>query len=216
MDFYLEYICQPLLPHLSVKKLLMFTSCNKFLHSKSEEYIREKCKILFGSFKPKISWRYTLPLLKYGKRQVPVFVNLCDDNGKVTIEHKYNAIIYARENKPSTKSHISFDNSVEEFSLDYQYYDSCFQILEPNSKLEDSIENYISSNDTEDHEIYDNKRLSFKISQPRNNCERYYFPHLLNNNKYIGLSQIHDKTLFESITSIDIFMKLIPKNIDDN
>lgn len=64
MDFYFESICEPLLHMLNVKELILFTSCNTYLYSISEKYLEYNCKKLYDVDIPRISWRYTLSLLK--------------------------------------------------------------------------------------------------------------------------------------------------------
>ena len=198
MDFYLEYLLQPLLPYLSVKKLLMFTSCNKFLNSKSEKYLEDKCKKLYDVDNPRISWRYTLSLLKYGQREIPIIVNLCDGNN-VTLKCLYNTTIYADNDKPIPESYDYVNASIDKYHMELTYYDSCFQLLKSNLELTDTLDDYLSSDQKEEYYFGD---TSFHISKPRNNCERHFNIQPLNNKKYIGLSN----SLFESITSLDIFM----------
>ena len=205
MDFYLEYLSQPLLPYLSVKKLIMFTSCNKFLNSKSENLLEDKCKKLYDIDVPKYSWRYTLTLLKYGKRKIPIIMNLSDGGNNVILKCSSYTTVYACDPGTLPESYDNVIKTIDEYLMELIYFNSCFQLLEPNFKLIDNLEDYLLSNNGG---CYYNKVGGpiFRISAPRKNCRRCYGLQKLNNKKYIGLSMLHDKTLFESITSVDVFM----------
>jgi hypothetical protein len=195
MDFYLEFIYQPLLPILSVRSLIMFTSCNKFLYSLSETFIKDKCLSLYAVENPRATWRYTLSLLKYGKRDIPIIVNLINDN-KVTLKSIYSTTIYADDINPVAEYYSYVEASIDKYSTGYLYHKSCFQLVKENSDLVDNL----LTTGIEFYGDYHN------ISNPRTNCQRFYDILHLNNEKYIGLSKIYDKTIFEAIASIDIFM----------
>jgi len=218
MNIYLEHVFQPLLKRLSTDKLLNFTSCNKFLNNVSEEYLKTKCQQLYDIENYKISWRYTLSLLKHGYKDIPIFINLCDNN-IVKLEYKCNITIYADIiNDDIIRPELlnSLNDIINGEFYGYSYYTCSIQILKNKRELEDSIRNYLNTFDIEsEHNVRWNwdflgESLLFchDISTPRKNCERINNYDDFNDNKYIGISNRNsdNKSLFEVITSIDIFV----------
>jgi hypothetical protein len=219
MDFYLEHICQPLFPYFSVKKLIYFTSCNKYLYDNSESSLENKCNGLYNVYPEdvKISWRYTLSLLKYGKRDIPVILNLCGWN--VKLKCPFNTQICANYTNDFIWKLKTLDDvkCASKQQSGYSFCTSQVQICKSNLKLEDSLDDYLDNyeNDCKHDLTYtifrEELELEFpcSISTPRKNCKRLkeYYPEF-NGSEYIGLSLRNDgKTLFESIVSIDIFMR---------
>lgn len=215
----LEHIYQPLLPYLFVKKLIMFTTCNKFLYSISETYLKDKCQELYDVETPIISWRYTLSLLKYGKRDIPVIFIFCGEGFR--LQHVFNIQIYANY-KNNIIWNLQEFGEVEyaiEQEIHCTYYTSRVQVCELNKEIEDSLEDYIN-NYTKDYNhnleyMVEDEILEFPypISTCRKNCKRIihcceeFGDDGFYGNKYIGLATRDDgRTLFETITSIDIFM----------
>lgn len=218
MNFYLEHICQPLFPYFSVKKLIYITSCNKYLYNNSEPYIKNKCNELYDVYDEdvKISWRYTLSLLKYGKRDIPVILNLCGGYN-VELKCSFNTQIYANHKNYIIWKLKSLDGvkyAIKQ-SSNYTYCTSQVQVCGSNKQLEDSLDDYLNNyrEDTE-HDLeytFFEEEIEFpcSISTPRKNCKRLkeYYPEF-DGSDYIGLSIRNDgKTLFESIVSVDIFMR---------
>lgn len=205
----LEYIYRPLLPYLSVRKIIMFTTCNKFLYSVSESYLKDKCQELYNVEKPKISWRYTLLLLKYGKKDIPLIENRYDGN-LLCLVHFTDITIYAHTpNNKIIDPEFLIDDLISYGFDNYEYITSNIQILDDNKKLIDTIDDYIDSFEESDISYRLTPNFFNKVSLPRLNCKRVNHIDNFNNNKYAGLSYRNsdNKTLFEAITSIDFFIK---------
>ena len=122
----MEFCYDPLLPRLELKELLLFTSCNKHLYSISEKYLKEeglKDDYIRGYFEESSikSYRYILSLLKYGKKKVPVILNICDKKN-VNLEYKYYMLLTAED---------CAINSAEE----YVFYGFNFYSLRDDSKI---------------------------------------------------------------------------------
>jgi len=162
MNTLLDHICQPLLQYLSTQKLIKFTSCNKFLYNISEPYLKDKCQQSYDVEYFKISWRYTLSLLKNGYKKIPIIINLCENN-KVSLRCNYYTKIYANCNKYTPHSFDYMHESINKYHDEY-IYQGCY------------IDNILDFD---------------------------------SDSKYYGLSfrKSDGKTLFESIISINIFMK---------
>src|SRR5690606_6232912 len=95
------------------------------------------------------------------------------------------------------------DASIQCHIKKYIHCGTFFQIIQQNFRNIDSFDEYLESEIKEKFRCKDGKNI--KVSKPRYGNVRIYDT---NYSGYIGLCEIYDgKTLFELISSIDIFMR---------
>lgn len=207
-----NYILDPLLIRLSIRKLLLFTACNKHIYGTSYDIIKYKCREKYQIDESVIlhSWRYTLALLSFGYREIPIIVNLSKHND-VKLQFMNYFTIYADD--IYNEKGISDNNTQIDWSISindhYIYYTHKYQIKL--TELTHTLDDYYNSPGKIEELInFYGTIMKFPgyVSKPRKSCQRINDFSIFRDNKYIGLCKRDSDTttLFNSITSIDIFM----------